>query len=61
MEKILATASALGIKIDPILNEKMNGKEANISAPDAKIPVYIIPTNEELQIAFEIEKVAFGK
>lgn len=50
-----------GIKLDPVLNEKMNGKEANISAPDAKVPIYIIPTNEELQIAFEIEKVAFGK
>ena len=52
---------AFGIKLDEQLNEKMNGKEANISAPDATVPVFIIPTNEELQIAYEINRVAFGK
>lgn len=50
-----------GIKLDPVLNEKMNGLEANISAPDATVPVFIIPTNEELQISKEILRVAFGK
>ncbi len=50
-----------GIKIDPALNEKMNGKEANISAPGSTVPVFIIPTNEELEIALETMQVAFGK
>lgn len=40
----------LGIKID---EEKNNcrGKEVEISAPDSKIKVFVIPTNEELMIA----------
>lgn len=50
-----------GIKIDPEKNEKFNGKEADISAAGSTVPVYIIPTNEELQIAMETLRVAFGK
>ena len=40
----------LGIKID---EEKNNcrGKEVEISTPDSKVKVYVIPTNEELMIA----------
>ena len=40
----------LGVKID---EEKNNcrGKEVEISTPDSKIKVFVIPTNEELMIA----------
>ena len=42
---------ALGVKIDEELNKTIHGKEARISTDDSKIPVYVIPTNEELVIA----------
>lgn len=40
----------LGIKIDDNLNNT-RGKEAIISAPDSKVIVMVVPTNEELMIA----------
>ena len=42
----------LGVKID---EEKNNcrGEEVEISTPDSKVKVYIVPTNEELMIARE--------
>ncbi len=45
----------LGVKID---EEKNNcrGKEVEISTPDSKVKVFIIPTNEELMIAMETMK-----
>ena len=40
------------LKID---DEKNNwrGKEIEISTPDSKVKVYVVPTNEELMIARE--------
>ena len=40
----------MGVKIDPELNGK-RGKEMMISAPDSKVQVWVVPTNEELMIA----------
>ncbi len=40
-----------GVKIDDELNEKMNGQLCNITAKDAKVQTWILPTNEELLIA----------
>ena len=40
----------MGVKIDPELNKK-RGQELCISAPDSKIQVWVVPTNEELMIA----------
>lgn len=42
----------LGVKIDDAAND-VRGKEAVISAPDSKVKVMLIPTNEELAIARE--------
>ncbi len=41
----------LGVKIDLEANDKRSGEPRKISTPDSKIPVWIIPTNEELMIA----------
>ena len=41
----------LGIKLDEKANEGMRGKLAKISAPDSKVEVWVVPTNEELLIA----------
>ena len=40
----------LGVKLDPELNSK-RGKEMIISAPDSKVQVWVVPTNDELMIA----------
>ncbi|MBP3502208.1 MAG: acetate kinase [Clostridia bacterium] len=46
----------LGIKIDEAKNE-IRGEEVEISAPDSKIKVFVVPTNEELVIARETKKL----
>ena len=40
----------MGVKLDPEKNN-CRGKEICISAPDSKVQVWVIPTNEELMIA----------
>jgi len=40
----------MGVKLDPELNKK-RGQELCISAPDSKVQVWVVPTNEELMIA----------
>ncbi len=40
----------MGVKLDPEKN-KVRGKEMLISAPDSKVQVWVVPTNEELMIA----------
>lgn len=41
----------LGIKLDEKANDGLCGKLAKISAPDSKVEVWVVPTNEELLIA----------
>ena len=41
----------LGIKLDEQLNAEIKGKLTKISAPDSKVEVWVVPTNEELLIA----------
>ena len=51
-------AEALGIKIDEKLNETtVLGKEGFISSKDSKIPVVVIPTDEELMIALDTARI----
>ncbi|MCM1133170.1 MAG: acetate kinase [Ruminococcus flavefaciens] len=40
-----------GIKLDESVNDGLRGKLAKISAPDSKVEVWVVPTNEELLIA----------
>ncbi len=49
-KQICDSLSFLGVKID---EEKNNcrGKEVEISTPDSKVKVFVVPTNEELMIA----------
>ena len=46
----------MGVKIDVDANN-MRGEEKEISAPDSKIKVYVVPTNEELMIAKETARL----
>jgi acetate kinase len=51
-KRILDDLDGIGISIDDEKN-KIRGEEIDISTPDAKVRVLVIPTNEELAIARE--------
>ena len=51
--KVVNRLGYLGIKLDDEANDNGRGKEIAISTPDSKVPVWIVPTNEELAIARE--------
>ena len=55
-EKILEQCSeALGLVIDQELNNvTIKGKEGLISTSESKIPVVVIPTDEEVMIARDV-------
>ena len=55
-ERILKRLGALGIKADKTANAK-RGETIVISTKDSKIPVVVIPTNEELMIARDTVRV----
>lgn len=44
----------LGVQIDPELNAIRSGEPRVISAPDSKIRVLVVPTNEEYMIALDV-------
>ena len=46
----------LGAKIDPERND-VRGKETLISADDSKVKIFLIPTNEELAIARDTQRL----
>ena len=46
----------LGVKLDVEANN-IRGEEKEISSKDSKIKVYVVPTNEELMIAKETERL----
>ena len=57
-QMVIDDVKSLGIKLDKELND-CRGVLRKISSEDSKIPVYVIPTNEELMIAtdtFELVK-----
>ena len=49
----------LGIKLDPVVNERthLQSNNVRISTDDSKIPVYVIPTNEEYVIANDTDRI----
>ena len=59
-EEILKGLEFLGVKLDKEAN-KCRGKVQKISAPDSKVQVWIIPTNEELVIARDTEDIVLGR
>ena len=52
-EKSSGSLDFLGIELDREKNLEMNGKEGKISRDSSKVEVYVIPTNEELVIAWD--------
>ncbi len=57
-EKVLTGLEYLGVKLDKERNNfGHSGDPVKISADDSKVQVYMIPTNEELVIAADTEKI----
>lgn len=54
-ERVLGYLSYLGVVYDDKANRTIS--EGEISLPESKVKVYVIPTNEELQIAKETREV----
>ncbi|MBR6327261.1 MAG: acetate kinase, partial [Alphaproteobacteria bacterium] len=55
---VVEKLSYLGIKLD-VENNKKRGQTVEISTPDSKVKVFVIPTNEELMIAQDTMRLAF--
>ena len=51
--KLVSRLGYLGIALDDAVNDSTRGKEVEISTADSKVPVWVVPTNEELAIARE--------
>lgn len=65
-EKVRASVcggmEGLGIVLDPQMNVSLNHSKGEISAPESRTKILIVPTNEELQIAREtMEVLGSGK
>jgi acetate kinase len=55
-EAICRKLDQLGIILDANLNGKVRAQEAVISAPESRVKVIVIPTNEELVVAREVRR-----
>jgi acetate kinase len=44
--------------LDAEANEAASGTEARITTADSAVPVWVVPTNEELVIALDTQKLA---
>ncbi|MGI6656012.1 MAG: acetate kinase [Desulfobulbus sp.] len=53
----LAGLEGFGIRLDPEKNGERSREARCISAADSRIPVFVIPTNEELAIAREVADI----
>lgn len=56
-EAICENMEFLGVKIDKSKNDKLRGKEMIISTDDSPVKVMVVPTNEELVIAQDTERI----
>jgi len=56
-EQSMSNLTALGIHLDSLKNQTVRATESTISTPESPIRVLVIPTNEELVIARETEKI----
>ncbi|MBQ3118259.1 MAG: acetate kinase [Clostridia bacterium] len=57
--KILAGQEFMGVKIDEAKNN-VRGVDAEISADDSKVRVFVVPTDEELTIARDTKRIIKG-
>jgi acetate kinase len=53
---ICAELNQLGVVLDAAVNATTRAQEAVISAPDSRVKIMVIPTNEELVVAREVKR-----
>ncbi len=58
--KVLEGLDDLGITLDVAANDAANGTEARITTAGSRVPVWVVPTNEELVIALDTQRLARG-
>ena len=56
-EEVCENLSFAGVKLDKVANTKAFGEEAMLSAPDSRVKVALIPTEEEMMIALETMQI----
>lgn len=56
-ELFLSNLDLFGLKLDKNKNNQTFDTEAIISCDESKIPIYVIPTNEEMEIAKQCKKI----
>ncbi len=56
-EQVCAGLERLGLLIDPIANHTAMATEALVSAPESRVQIRVIPTNEELVVAREARRM----
>jgi len=56
-EEICKDMEFLGLEFEPDLNKGKRGKEVIISKPGSKVVAMVVPTNEELVIAQDTERI----
>ncbi len=60
-ELALSHLDFLGLELDRELNLERNGKEGRISREDSRVEIYVIPTDEELVIAWDTYQCVTGE
>ena len=58
--RVLEGLDDLGITLDAAANDAANGVEARITTAGSRVPVWVVPTNEELVIALDTQRLARG-
>ncbi len=58
--QILDGLEGLGMTLDPAANDAASGAEARVTTADSAVPVWVVPTNEELVIAQDTQKLALA-
>lgn len=56
-EAVCEPLAFMGVKIDKALNKTIHGTECEISTPDSKVRVVVIPTDEEYMIASDTKAI----
>jgi len=56
-EEVCRDLDFLGIELDPQKNNGLRSKEAIIGREGSKVKVMVVPTNEELVIAEDTERI----
>lgn len=47
----------MGVEIDKEANNQAYGIEKEISTPNSKVKIYVLPTNEEVMIARDVCRI----